>query len=99
MYFEDINFNQNRIIKLQDPIDDNDAATKGYIDLKVANVNLDDYLKRDGSKAMTGNLQMGDHNITGIRSSSQDNAALTMEERNLFIFLLQVIREWKVFLT
>ena len=77
MYFEDINLNQNRIIKLQDPIDDNDATTKGYIDLKVANVNLDDYLKRDGSKAMTGNLQMSDHTITGIRSSSQDNAALT----------------------
>ena len=27
---------------------------------------------------MTGNLQMGDHTITGIRSSSQDNAALTV---------------------
>ena len=26
---------------------------------------------------MTGNLQMGDHTITGIRSCSQDNAALT----------------------
>ena len=26
---------------------------------------------------MRGNLQMGDHTITGIRSSSQDNAALT----------------------
>ena len=26
---------------------------------------------------MTGNLQMGDHTITGIRSSPQDNAALT----------------------
>ena len=27
---------------------------------------------------MRGNLQMGDHTITGIRSSSQDNAALTV---------------------
>ena len=27
---------------------------------------------------MTGNLQMGDHTITGIRSSSADNAALTV---------------------
>ena len=26
---------------------------------------------------MTGNLKMSDHTITGIRSSSQDNAALT----------------------
>ena len=27
---------------------------------------------------MTGNLQMGDHTISGIRRSSQDNAALTV---------------------
>ena len=77
MYFEDINLNQNRIIKLQDPIDDNDAANKKYVDSQVGNVDLTAYLRRDGSKAMTGNLQMGDHTITGIRSSSQDNAALT----------------------
>jgi len=27
---------------------------------------------------MTGNLTMGDHTITGMRSSSADNAALTV---------------------
>ena len=58
MYFEDINLNENRIIKLQDPIDDNDAATKGYIDGKVVNVDLTGYLRRDGSLNMTGNLKM-----------------------------------------
>ena len=58
MYFEDINLNQNRIIKLQDPIDDNDAATKGYVDGKVVNVDLTGYLRRDGSLNMTGNLKM-----------------------------------------
>ena len=35
---------------------------------------------------MTGNLQMGDHTITGIRSSSQDNAALTVgASRSLYL--------------
>ena len=58
MYFEDINLNENRIIKLQDPIDDNDAATKGYVDGKVVNVGLTGYLRRDGSLNMTGNLKM-----------------------------------------
>ena len=58
MYFEDINLNENRIIKLQDPIDDNDAATKGYVDGKVVNVDLTGYLRRDGSLNMTGNLKM-----------------------------------------
>ena len=27
---------------------------------------------------MTGNLDMGDHTVTGIRSSAADNAALTV---------------------
>ena len=58
MYFEDINLNQNRIIKLQDPIDDNDAVNKGYVDGKVVNVDLNGYLRRDGSLNMTGNLKM-----------------------------------------
>ena len=35
------------------------------------------YLRRDGTQSMTGNLQMGDHTITGIRSSSGDDASLT----------------------
>jgi len=35
-------------------------------------------LKLDGSRVMTGELNMGDHTITGIRSSSADNAALTV---------------------
>ena len=35
---------------------------------------------------MTGNLKMGDHTITGIRSSSQDNAALTVgASRSLYL--------------
>ena len=58
MYFEDITLNQNRIIKLQDPIDDNDAVNKGYVDGKVVNVDLNGYLRRDGSLNMTGNLKM-----------------------------------------
>ena len=68
MYFEDINLNQNRIIKLQDPIDDNDAATKGYIDQKVENVDLTGYLKRDGSLNMTGNLQMNKKYIEDLET-------------------------------
>ena len=58
MYFEDINLNENRIIKLQDPIDDNDAVNKGYVDGKVVNADLTGYLRRDGSLNMTGNLKM-----------------------------------------
>ena len=37
-----------------------------------------DVLKLDCSRAVQGSLDVGDHTITGIRSSSQDNAALTV---------------------
>ena len=73
----DYNADSKRLVNLADPTNDNDAANKGYVLSQVGNVDLTAYLKRDGTQSMTGNLQMGDHTITGIRSSSRDNAALT----------------------
>ena len=73
----DYNANSKKIVNLSDPTDDNDAANKGYVLSQVGNVDLTAYLRRDGTQSMTGNLQMGDHTITGIRSSSGDDAALT----------------------
>ena len=55
---------------------DNDLVSKAFVDAEIAKLPKN-VLKLDGSQAMRGNLQMGDHTITGIRSSSQDNAALT----------------------
>ena len=73
----DYNAESKKIVNLSDPTDDNDAANKGYVLSQVGNVDLTAYLRRDGTQSMTGNLQMGDHTITGIRSSSGDDAALT----------------------
>ena len=56
---------------------DNDLVSKAFVDAEIAKLPKN-VLKLDGSQAMRGNLQMGDHTITGIRSSSQDNAALTV---------------------
>ena len=72
--------NDNKIKGLAKPSEDNDASTKKYVDDEIAKLPHSDTgtLKLDGSRAMTGNLQMGDHTITGIRSSSADNAALTV---------------------
>ena len=53
---------------------DNDLVSKAFVDAEIAKL---DVLKLDGSLPMRGNLQMGDHTITGLRSSSVDNAALT----------------------
>ena len=73
----DYNADSKKLVNLSDPTNDNDAANKGYVLQQVGNVDLTAYLKRDGTQSMTGNLQMGDNTITGIRSSSRDDAALT----------------------
>ena len=72
------NAGSKKLVNLSPPTNDNDAVNKKYVDSKVTNLDLTAYLKRDGTQSITGNLQMGDHTITGIRSSSQDNAALTV---------------------
>ena len=60
--------------------DDNSLVSKAFVDAEISKLPkpATDVLKLDGSKAMTGGLNMGDHSITGIRSSSVDNAALTV---------------------
>ena len=57
--------------------DTNDLVSKAYVQAEISKLPTD-VLKLDGSRAMTGSLQMGDNAITGIRSSSADNAALTV---------------------
>ena len=81
IYFEDVNINDNKLKGLAAPSEDKDGANKKYVDdpiKAIPAVDTPDLLKLDGTRAMTGNLQMGDHTITGIRSSSADNAALTV---------------------
>ena len=61
-------------------INHNDLVSKAFVQTEIAKLPkpATDLLKLDGSKAMIGNLDMGDHTITGIRSSAADNAALTV---------------------
>ena len=75
-----IQMNDNKIKGLAEPSEDSHAANRKYVNDQIAKLPHSDNgtLKLDGSRAMTGNLKMGDHTITGIRSSSADNAALTV---------------------
>ena len=57
--------------------DTNDLVSKAFVSAEISKLPTD-VLKLDGSRAMTGTLQMGDNPITGIRSSSADDAALTV---------------------
>ena len=57
--------------------DTNDLVSKAFVLAEISKLPTD-VLKLDGSRAMTGSLQMGDNAITGIRSSSADDAVLTV---------------------
>ena len=90
LYFNYLNLNGNLINGLSDPVDNNDAtnkiyvdientkqniaiadkASKSYVDNQIANVQIDTtpLLPRDGSKTMTGNLNMGLKHILNIEN-------------------------------
>jgi len=72
--------NDNKIKGLAEPSEDDQAANRKYVNDQIAKLPHYDNgtLKLDVSRAMTGNLNMGDHTIIGIRGSSVDNAALTV---------------------
>ena len=80
LYFDDVNLNSNKIKNVAIPTNNEDGANKKYVDDEIAKLPHSDNgtLKLDGSRAMTGNLDMGHHTITGIKSSAADNAALTV---------------------
>ena len=61
--------NRYRITNLQTPVDPHEPPTKSYVD--------NTFLERDGSYAMTGNLQMGNHKITGVRVPTAPSDATT----------------------
>ena len=61
--------NRYRITNLQTPVDPHEPPTKSYVD--------NTFLERDGSYAMTGNLQMGNHKITGLRVPTVSSDATT----------------------
>ena len=90
LYFENLNINGNLINGLGDPVDNNDAANKTYVDIKnaqqdiaiadkasksyvdnqIANVQTDTtpLLPRDGSRSMTDDLDMDEHHILSVKN-------------------------------
>ena len=90
LYFENLNLNGNLINGLGNPVDNNDAANKKYVDIKnaqqdiaiadkasksyvdnqIANVQIDTtpLLPRDGSRSMTGDLDIDEHHILSVKN-------------------------------
>ena len=90
LYFENLNLNGNLINGLGNPVDNNDATNKTYVDIKnaqqdiaiadkasksyvdnqIANVKIDTtpLLPRDGSRSMTGDLDMNENHILSVKN-------------------------------
>ena len=72
----------HKIIVLGNPSNPNDASTKAYVDTEIAKIpsvgsDLSVYLKKDGSVAMTGNLDMNNKQIKDMAQPTDDNDATT----------------------
>ena len=87
---DDGNFDldSKRLTDVADPVDDQDAATKNYVDDENARQDIainskaegDEVLLLDGSKSMMGNLQMGSKRIRGLADGSDDKDAVNYSQ-------------------
>ena len=75
----DFTMNNHKIISLGTPTTNTDAATKKYVDDTVSNnsPDLSDYLEKDGTVTMTGNLNMGNKKVIGLAAPTSNNDAAT----------------------
>ena len=51
------------------------AVNKNYVDAKIPSVDTTPFVKLDGSRTMTGNLDMDSHKITNLNLPTNDNDA------------------------
>ena len=58
--------NQNDLFEIPAPKYGNSAVNKNYVDAKIPSVDTTPFVKLDGSRTMTGNLDMGDHSIQKV---------------------------------
>ena len=73
-----LNMNDHKISNLKMPEFNNDAANKQYIDTEITKIPPTDtspFLKLDGTRVMTGDLDMDSHKITNLNLPTNDNDA------------------------
>ena len=75
----DLNLGNNKITGIEQPTDNTDAATKVYVDhrININQPNLSDYLEKDGTVPMTGELNLNDHKIINLSKPIQKSDAAT----------------------
>ena len=71
--------NKKRLTNVGAPNSNTDAATKKYVDDNTGSPDLSDYLEKDGTVAMTGDLNVGNNKIKNLSNATQDNEAVTKD--------------------
>ena len=77
LYFDDVNLNGNKIKNIAHPTEDEDGANKKYVDDEIAKLPHSDNgtLKLDGSRAMTGTLDLGGQRVVNIKGFVEDDTS------------------------
>ena len=77
LYFKDVNLNGNEIKNIAHPTEDEDGANKKYVDDEIAKLPHSDNgtLKLDGSRAMTGTLDLGEQRVVNIKGFVEDDTS------------------------
>ena len=76
-----LNMNDKKIINLSPPTALKDGANKKYVDdiLLLNSVTMSNYLKKDGSTPLTGNLNLNSKKITNLSTPTSDADATNKE--------------------
>ena len=76
-----LNMDNKKIINLNPPTANSDAANKKYVDDKflIDRVTMSNYLKKDGSIPLTGNLNLNSKKIINLSTPTLDTDATTKE--------------------
>ena len=74
-----LNMNNKSIIHLKDPTNLTDGANKKYVDntLLLNNIAMQNYLKKDGTVTMTGDLNLGNKKIVSLATPTSNTDAST----------------------
>ena len=84
---QNLNMNNKNINHLRPPTNNTDAATKKYVDGHDSIPDTSSFIKKDGTIAMTGDLNVGNNKIVGLATIkiknlsnlTQDNEAVTKD--------------------
>jgi len=77
----DLDLGNNKLVNLAGPIQNNDGETKEYVDVEISKVGgSNNSLPLDGSKSMTGDLDMNNNKIINLLVDENDDGSAVKVE-------------------